>query len=686
MKKSFFLVLVCICSLAMAAIVPAMADVMPGRFRLEPMARGLTNPHGVALAPDGRIFYLERTTGKVRIVQNGKLLTDPLVTVSVPASSPEGGLLAIALHPDFTKNGYLYLYYTKALNQKNRISRFTAFGNTASNEYVVLDDIGPAAVGLGEDNGGALAFGTDGNLYATVGVMENDPLAQDDNSYLGKVLQISFFSNGNVNQIVKFAKGFRNQAAIAVNKNTGTIYVTDNYDGEPGASCDEVDVVQSGIDYGWNGALDTCSTPGLPPSPMQDITPQITTSGLVAYTGSKYQGFCTNHTGWDCTADSGCGECQAIPGKACGSGADCGTCANNPALECTGPTCAACTLHPDWYCQVPANCRYCSKDSTKHCNSDQECGGGGSKCTGTDSCTAIGACNAGTCVGHACGVMPGTLLVAGQNPTNTKIVRDFVTGTGLDTLTASTDFYVPAGSNCPVGLRALAEGKDGWIYATADDATVPSRAGIYRIVNDSERGAAAAPREVSGSPYVRMTLDRNKTTGAITFYWEDLKKDAWACSPDTPGLPSGTVAHCNPGAGFKSAKYTLWSGGLTTPFAYNHTGNDLDSTAVLSYNDALVSYTLGAPPEGNQYYLVSARHADLEGSLGVRETSGVPAGERPGYTTTDLCSTIGYGTAAHDLNKCSGDWPHAYPDQDGRLWNMSDLRGKVVVMSMMQYG
>jgi hypothetical protein len=163
----------------------------------------------------------------------------------------------------------------------------------------------------------------------------------------------------------------------------------------------------------------------------------------------------------------------------------------------------------------------------------------------------------------------------------------------------------------------------------------------------------------------------------IQFWWEDLKRDAWGCSPPTPGIPSGTVTHCPTGS--HSEKYSFWSGPLTTPFAYNHTATDV---VPADENDALLAHTVTMPSD-NRYYLVSARHADLEGSLGTR-SDGVT--ERPGYATTDLCSTIGYGTAADDLNKCSGEFPHPYPDKNGRMWSMSDFRGKAVVMSFMQYG
>ena len=131
----------------------ARADVAPPRYRIEPVARGLASPQALALAPDGRIFYLERTTGRVRILRNGKLLPGPLLTVAT-VSDHQAGLLGIALHPQFAANGFIYLYYSKP-GGRNRIERWIVSGNTAASPLVLVDDIGPpSGAGPWDDNGG----------------------------------------------------------------------------------------------------------------------------------------------------------------------------------------------------------------------------------------------------------------------------------------------------------------------------------------------------------------------------------------------------------------------------------------------------------------------------------------------------------------------------------------------------
>ena len=165
---------------AAAAALPLAAGVLPEQYRLEPFATSLDRAEAAALAPAGRIFVLERVTGNVRVVRDGMLSAAPFVTVPVAtnASTSEAGLLGIAVHPDFLANGWVYLYYTHDLgggNSTNRIVRYTAAGDVGIDPAVLLDNIGAGP--SGNDNGGALAFGPDGMLYAAVGVMEDDSSA-----------------------------------------------------------------------------------------------------------------------------------------------------------------------------------------------------------------------------------------------------------------------------------------------------------------------------------------------------------------------------------------------------------------------------------------------------------------------------------------------------------------------------
>jgi glucose/arabinose dehydrogenase len=554
------MVLVCVCTLAMAALVPAVADVMPGKYRMEPVLRNLTRPSDFALAPDGRIFYLERMTGNVRVVQGGKLVTAPFVTVSV-ATGAHAGLVGVAVHPRFRENGWVYVYYTQASPLTNRIVRYTDAANTGTNPLVILDNIG--AVASGEDNGGVLNFGNDGKLYVSVGVMEGDSSAQSMTSLLGKVLRINedgtvpvdnpFVGSGYPYNLI-YALGFRDGTGLAFNASSGTLYSTDN--NESDAGCDEVDVVRSGQDYGWS--VDSCAgTGGTHVAPMQQISPTGQAWGVASYTKTKYPG-------------------------------------------------------------------------------------------------------AG-----------GNLFVSASG--NGKIVQDVLTGAAYDTLSSSTTFYDPTGqASCPLATRDLHEGRDGWLYALSDDPT-PSKAGLYRAIYDNYGGTNAKPREVSGSAYMEMGVAKDSGSGGLKLTFEDVKKDAWTCSTMT-----SPVLNCPAGA--KTTKYTVWSGPLVSPFAYNHTA--LAETNGTVENDMLLNYPVSTMPTDSRYYLVSAHGANLEGSLGTR-SDGIT--ERPGAATQDLCTLIGT-TPGNGINKCAVDWPHTYPDQNNNLVQLSDFRGRAVYMSFMQFG
>jgi len=109
----------------------------------------------MAFAPDGRLFVCQQG-GQLRVIKTGSLLSTPFVSLTVE-SSGERGLLGIAFDPNFATNNYIYLYYTVSTSPNhNRISRFTAAGDTAvpGSEAVILElDNLSSATNL---NGGAL--------------------------------------------------------------------------------------------------------------------------------------------------------------------------------------------------------------------------------------------------------------------------------------------------------------------------------------------------------------------------------------------------------------------------------------------------------------------------------------------------------------------------------------------------
>ncbi len=144
-----------------------------------------TNVTAMQFSPDGRLFVSQQS-GKLRVVQNGNLLTTPFLTLPVDASG-ERGLLGVAFDPGFATNNFVYVYYTaKTPTIHNRLSRFTANGNVAvPGSEVVLLDLNPLSFAKNH-NGGAIHFGNDGKLYIAVGDNANGDNAQTLGNLLGQ--------------------------------------------------------------------------------------------------------------------------------------------------------------------------------------------------------------------------------------------------------------------------------------------------------------------------------------------------------------------------------------------------------------------------------------------------------------------------------------------------------------------
>jgi glucose/arabinose dehydrogenase len=218
----------------------------------------------MAFAPDGRLFFTERP-GRVRVVTAGKLDPTPWATLPVRAAG-EGGLMGLALDPDFETNPWVYVCYTFDADGalQNRISRLREVDGRGSGEAFLIERF-PG--GLAHD-GCRLKFGPDGKLYATTGETFQRALAQELTSLGGKILRLN--RDGTIPADNPFGPtsfvysyGHRNPQGLAFDPQTGVLFNTEHGpSGEVGlGNYDEVNIIVPGGNYGWPLVV---GAPGLP--------------------------------------------------------------------------------------------------------------------------------------------------------------------------------------------------------------------------------------------------------------------------------------------------------------------------------------------------------------------------------------------------------------------------------------
>jgi glucose/arabinose dehydrogenase len=250
------------------------------------VAAGLMEPVAFEFAPDGRIFYVERTTGEVRIVDGSR---NVLFTTIRGAES----LVGIALHPDYPSTPWVYVWGRRVLSgtTRDQLVRITDSDGTGTSKKVIF-----GVRGTGQDYGGDVDFGPDGKLYLETGDQSRAANAQDLSSPSGKILRMT--ANGGIPRGNPFpdsrvwAYGVRNSIGMTFDPANGRLWMVDN-----GPQCnDEVNWIIKGRSYGW-GPSRTCSTP--PPAPLntnQDgpdpVLPTWWTVTPIGPTGTEFCSSC----------------------------------------------------------------------------------------------------------------------------------------------------------------------------------------------------------------------------------------------------------------------------------------------------------------------------------------------------------------------------------------------------------
>jgi glucose/arabinose dehydrogenase len=205
-----------------------------GPARLETVVTGLEVPWDMAFLPDGRALVTERP-GRVRLLSRDLGLRDEPVAEVEVAAIGEGGLLGIAVDPDFADNSFVYLYRTTGAG--NEVVRFRFDGEQLIEDEVVVEGIQAGAI----HDGGRIRFGPDDALYVTTGDAGQDQLAQDPGSLNGKILRV----DGGRTQV--YSLGHRNPQGLDWQPGSGRLVAAEHGP----AGDDEVNLIEPGRNYGW---------------------------------------------------------------------------------------------------------------------------------------------------------------------------------------------------------------------------------------------------------------------------------------------------------------------------------------------------------------------------------------------------------------------------------------------------
>jgi aldose sugar dehydrogenase len=267
-------------------------------FRVETVIEGLEVPWGLEFLPDGSMLVTERP-GRLRRIRDGQLDPQPIAGLPQIVARGEGGLMDVALHPQFEQNQWLYLAYTVQGDQgdlRTRVSRFRLSDADLTDAVEIF--AGVPGTSSATHFGSRLAFGQDDKLYITLGERGAPERAQNLQDLDGKTLRLN--EDGSVptdNPYIGrsdarpeiFSYGHRNAQGIAIQPGTGLIFQTEHgpsgYDGQQGG--DEINIVEAGRNYGWPDISYDRQAPGkLPPLLLYETA--IAPAGATFYSGTAF--------------------------------------------------------------------------------------------------------------------------------------------------------------------------------------------------------------------------------------------------------------------------------------------------------------------------------------------------------------------------------------------------------------
>lgn len=271
-------------------------------FMVETVAGGLDSPWGLAFLPDGCLLVTEQP-GRLRRVCEGQV-GPPIAGVPQVRASGQGGMLDVALAPDFEQSGRLYLTYSHRGEggTGTRLASARLEGETLSELRVLFDG---HRAGGGRHFGSRIAFDGEGHVFVTLGERGDPPLSRDVGVLAGKVVRLTEAGGVPADNPLRdrpgarpeiWSYGHRNPQGLVYDAESGRLWAVEH--GPRGG--DELNLVRPGADYGWPEQTYGLAYSGLEigedvvagtEQPVHYWVPSISPSGLAIYRGEAFPGW-----------------------------------------------------------------------------------------------------------------------------------------------------------------------------------------------------------------------------------------------------------------------------------------------------------------------------------------------------------------------------------------------------------
>jgi len=292
MKKPLLIVIVLALSLSYCKKEDKSGEEpgLPVEIKDSILAQNLSHVWEILWGPDNDIWLTERG-GKISRLNPLTGVVTPVLTISEVVANGEGGLLGMALHPNFRMQPHVFVAYNynQGGNYREKIVRFTYDGNTLISPFTVMDNIAAASI----HNGCRLLISPDLKLYITTGDAANTSLPQNTSSVNGKVLRINLDGTIPADNPLPgspvWSWGHRNAQGLVMANDI-------LYSSEHGPSNDdEINIIEKGRNYGWPDVHGFCNESGEQifcsanniKEPIYAWTPTVATCGLDYYNSDR---------------------------------------------------------------------------------------------------------------------------------------------------------------------------------------------------------------------------------------------------------------------------------------------------------------------------------------------------------------------------------------------------------------